>query len=101
MNFLFIFWFYNPVHCTQLIGDLDSVAAHPNVQCQKTGQKKVNRRTKSSTHVNRGRKSKNPMWRKWLFFVLFKFSSDLDVLKSCPYHCFVFVCFLDVCVFRV
>ncbi|XP_053084171.1 uncharacterized protein ofcc1 isoform X2 [Pangasianodon hypophthalmus] len=47
----------------KLIGDLDGAAAHQNVQCQKTGQKEVDRRMRSSTHALRERKSKNPVWR--------------------------------------
>ncbi|KAB5533069.1 hypothetical protein PHYPO_G00127400 [Pangasianodon hypophthalmus] len=47
----------------ELIGDLDGAAAHQNVQCQKTGQKEVDRRMRSSTHALRERKSKNPVWR--------------------------------------
>ncbi|XP_053343376.1 uncharacterized protein ofcc1 [Clarias gariepinus] len=47
----------------ELIGDLDSVAAHQHVPCQKTRQKEVDRRLKSSTHALRERKNKNPAWR--------------------------------------
>ncbi|XP_053467431.1 uncharacterized protein ofcc1 [Ictalurus furcatus] len=59
----------------ELVGELDSVAVHQNIQCQKTGQKEVDRRMKrmkSSTHSLRERKSKNPVWRKYL--ILFKFN---------------------------